>query len=99
MEKIKFAGDWAELADVFGIEMGEDDDILAKDIKDYIWSKYNLDTRKLDEQTKEILYLFLDSLLESAHTFDTPMFKALKEIEDDWVFIQWFSHNLTLLWT
>lgn len=103
MKKIKFVGDWSELAVYWGLPYSEDDEVLAKTITDYI--KKNLafgeTGAKLNEQIKRDMYNFLDALIadEEVKGYSTPMFKAMKEIEDDYTFVEWFCNSLRLLWT
>lgn len=104
-KKSKFVGDWSELARCWGLPYDEDDDVLARTITDYI--KKNLvfvgngEGAKLNEQIKKDMYDFLDTLIadEEVNGYSTPMFKAMKEIEDDYTFVEWFCNSLRLLWT
>ena len=105
MGSYKFRGwDYEELAQCWGLELPEQDDLIDTCREDaicqHIWSK--VDDETLDQQTKNDMVNFLFALKNDEHVGSyAVMWEALHELSDrnDLIFVQMFTALLPWMWT
>jgi len=85
-------------AKVVIFEIDDEDELIAEKIKQYIWNYFDMEDAKLDEQIKRDMKDFLCALCKDEY-HNTQMYEALVNVDEDYTFIKWFTHNLESMWT
>jgi hypothetical protein len=94
--------DWAHLAEIWNLDIKDkyDDDEIEKKIVDYINNSLifrNNIGYILDSGIKEDMIALLDNIIET-NSYEAPILKGLKEVEDDLTFVQWYVRCLREFW-
>lgn len=78
----------------------DEEEVYAEKIKQHIRKSLTLGEDGFDnKQIREDLNNFLKKLIEEEHGYNTPVYKGILEIEDDYTFATWVCGNLERLWT
>lgn len=81
-------------------ELKEKEEVELEKLKQYLHSRLSAIREGEIDDTREVLMAYLDKLIESSENrdYNSPVFKGIKSIEDDEVFIKWFVHCLEDMW-
>jgi hypothetical protein len=99
--KIEFKGwDWVEIAPIFGIESGRDEDQLLEELQqklDDLMMDVIDDKRNGAVQIRQ-LRKFACAISKNSISYDAPLFKGLCNIKDDATFLKWMAEILGHMW-